>query len=88
MEPDYCPCSATDGKCVLESDPCRRLAVYQLVKSLQKTYDGVLVRIVGSVFLGDNIVEKTRCYCEMFREKENYLAKRLATRGALELWGE
>ena len=73
---------------MLESDPSLRLAVYQFVKSLQKTHDGVLVGILESVFLGVNTVEQIRSYYEMFREKEDYLATRIATRGALDLWGK
>ena len=51
MKFDDCSRSTTDGNGLLKSDPSGRLTVFQLVKSLEKAYNGILSNVSQSVRL-------------------------------------
>ncbi len=68
---------------MLESDPSWRLTILQLIKPLEEAHNSVLLEIIESVLLRDN-VDEIEIYCLGGSSEglENFLGSRLAIRGA------
>ena len=60
MKSDDCSRSTPDGKGLLKSDPSGRLAIFQLIKPLEKAHNGILSDVSQSVRFRDGMDEQNQ----------------------------